>query len=258
MLRGVELHGAVAIVTGGGTGIGRAVCESLARAGVGAVVVNYSRSREEALETAATLEALGCRGIAQRADVSKEAEVAQMVGEVVARWSRLDVLINSAGTTRFIPHPDLDAVTDEVWDEILAVNVKGTFFCCRAAAEPLRRARGAIVNVASVSAFRAVGSSIPYAVSKAAVVQLTRSLAVALAPEVRVNAVAPGLVATRWFRRPLGEAAAEEQEARTAAVTPLRGVATAQHVAQAVMGLLASDFVSGECVVVDGGRHVLY
>jgi 3-oxoacyl-[acyl-carrier protein] reductase len=252
------LEGAVAIVTGGGTGIGRAVAESLARAGAGAVVVNYSRSEEDAVATAAALGELGCEGVPHRASVADDAAVRAMVDETVARFGRLDVLVNNAGTTRFIPMADLEAVTGEVWDEIMSVNLIGPFSCARAAAPALRRAHGAIVNVASIAGTRASGSSLPYGVSKAALLQLTRNLAVALAPEVRVNAVVPGLVATRWFRVRFGDEAAASQEERLAATTPLRAVATAEHVAQAVMGFLGSDLVTGESVIVDGGRHVTY
>ncbi len=254
----MNLGGAVAIVTGGGTGIGRAVSEALARAGARAVVVNYSRSRADAEATAETLTRLGCEGVAYQASVADESKVKAMVGETLGRFGRLDVLVNNAGTTRFIAHADLDAVTDEVWDEIISVNLKGTFYCSRAAAPALKQARGAIVNIASVAGARAAGSSIPYGVSKAAVLQLTRNLAVALAPDVRVNAVAPGLVATRWFREPFGDQAASEQESRVAASTPLREVATAEHVAQTVMAFLGTDLVTGEFVLVDGGKHLTY
>jgi NAD(P)-dependent dehydrogenase (short-subunit alcohol dehydrogenase family) len=193
-----------------------------------------------------------------QASVADEAAVKAMVADAVARFGRLDVLVNNAGTTRFIPQPDLDALTGEVWDEVLSVNVLGTFYCCRAAAPALKASRGAIVNIASIAGLRASGSSIVYGVSKAAVLQLTRNLAFALAPEVRVNAVAPGLVATRWFRVPFGDEAASAAEERIAAGTPLARVATAEHVAQAVMGFLGADQVTGESVVVDGGRHVVY
>ena len=254
----MNLGGAVAIVTGGGTGVGRAVSESLARAGALAVVVNYSRSEPDAQATAAALAELGCEGVPYRASVAVEAQVREMVAETLARFGRLDVLINNAGTTHFIAHADLDAITDQVWDDILGVNLKGTFYCSRAAAPALKRARGAIVNIASVAGTRAAGSSIPYGVSKAGVLQLTRNLAMALAPEVRVNAVAPGLVATRWFRVPFGDQAAADQESRIAAATPMQEVATPGYVAQAVMGFLGSDLVTGEFVLVDGGKHLNY
>ncbi len=254
----MQLADAVAIVTGGGTGIGRAVCESISRAGARAVVVNYSRSQEEAESTAAAVTELGCEGVPSQASVADEGAVRAMVAETISRFGRLDVLVNNAGTTRFIPHSDLDALTDEIWDEVLSVNLMGTFYCSRAAAPALRQAHGAIVNIASVAATRASGSSIVYGVSKAAVLQLTRNLAVALAPEVRVNAVAPGLVSTRWFRVPFGEEATASQEERIASGTPLGRVATAEHIAQAVMAFLSADHVSGETMLVDGGRHVTY
>jgi NAD(P)-dependent dehydrogenase (short-subunit alcohol dehydrogenase family) len=254
----MELKGTVAIVTGGGTGIGQAVCRRLAEAGARAIVVNYSRSQKDADATAAEIVEAGSEGLAIKADVASEPDVKRMVAETVERFGRLDVLINNAGTTRFIAHPDIDALTDEVWDTLFAVNLKGTFYCSRAAAEHLRRTKGAIVNIASIAGMRGAGSSIAYGVTKAGILQLTRGLAVALAPHVRVNAVAPGLVATRWFRVPFGEEAAQSQEATVGAATPLNGVAVPDHVAQAVMGFLAADFVTGQALVVDGGKNVTY
>src|SRR5713101_6499029 len=138
----MDLGGRVAIVTGGGTGIGRATSVRLAKAGAKAVVVNYSRSASDAESTAEELRSIGSEAIPYRADVADEA----MVKAIVERFGRLDVLVNNAGTTHFIPHADLDALTDEVWNEILSVNLKGTFFCCRAAAPHLRESRGVIVS----------------------------------------------------------------------------------------------------------------
>ncbi len=254
----MDLNGSVGLVTGGATGIGRAVCLELARAGAKAVVINYSHSRDEAESTAAELAALGVEGVPVVADVAKEEQVARMVEEAVAKLGRLDVLVNNAGVTRFIPFPDLDAVTDEVWDHILGINLKGPFYASRAAAPHLRRAKGCIVNIASIAGLRGSGSSLPYGVSKAALTQLTRGLAIALAPDVRVNAVNPGLVATRWFRRGFGDDAAEDQEAKIAQGTPLKAVATPEHVAQAVMGFIRSDMVTGQYLVVDGGKNITY
>jgi NAD(P)-dependent dehydrogenase (short-subunit alcohol dehydrogenase family) len=254
----MELAGRVAIVTGGGTGIGRATSMRLARAGVKAVVVNYSRSAEDAEATAQEVQAIGAEAIPRRADVADESQVKDLVSSTVDRWGRLDVLVNNAGTTHFIPHPDLDALTDEVWNEILGVNLKGTFFCCRAAAPELKKTGGAIVNVASIAAHRASGSSIAYAVSKAGVVQLTRALALALAPEVRVNSVSPGLVSTRWFSRKFGDEAAAAQEESFARATPLGKIATADDVARAVVSLLENDLVTGQDLVVDGGKNITY
>jgi 3-oxoacyl-[acyl-carrier protein] reductase len=254
----MDLAGRVAIVTGGGTGIGRAVCLRLAKAGARGVVVNYSRSEKDAQATAVELVSLGADALAHRADVSDESAVAGMVAAVRDRYGRLDVLINNAGTTHFIPHPDLDALTEEVWNDILSLNVKGTFYCCRAAAPELRKTKGVIVNVASIAGHRATGSSIVYAVSKAGVLQLTRALALALAPDVRVNSVSPGLVSTRWFRRQFGDEAADAQEASFAGTTPLGMIANPDHIAQAVMALVENDAITGQDVVVDGGKNVVY
>jgi len=254
----MELAARVAIVTGGGTGIGRATSLLLARRGIKAVVVNYSRSAADAEITAKDVRALGAEALTYRADVADEAQVKAMVTATFDRYRRLDVLVNNAGTTHFVPHADLDALTDEVWNDILSVNVKGTFFCCRAAAPELKKTRGAIVNMASIAAHRASGSSIAYAVSKAGIVQLTRALALALSPEVRVNSVSPGLVSSRWFSKRFGDEAAAAQEETFARATPLRKIATPDDVAQAVVSLLENDVITGQDLVIDGGKNVLY
>jgi len=254
----MELAGRVAIVTGGGTGIGRATSLRLAKAGARAVIVNFSRSGDDAEATAREVKELGAEAIAHRADVADEPQVKAMVAATADRFGRIDVLVNNAGTTHFIPHPDLDSLTDAVWNEILSVNLKGTFFCCRAAAPELKKTGGAIVNIASIAAHRASGSSIAYAVSKAGVVQLTRALALALAPEVRVNSVSPGLVSTRWFSSRFGDEAAAAQEETFAKQTPVQKIATPDDVARAVIAMLENDLVTGQDLVVDGGKNILY
>jgi 3-oxoacyl-[acyl-carrier protein] reductase len=254
----MELKGAVGIVTGGATGIGHAVCLELAQAGAGGFVVNSSRSVDDATATVAELADLGVEALPVKADVSREPEVKAMIDQAAKHFGRIDILVNNAGTTRFIPFPDLEAVTDEVWQHILGVNLLGPWYASRAAAPHLRQSRGCIVNVASIAASRASGSSLPYGVSKAALTQLTRALAVALAPEVRVNAVNPGLVSSRWFRQPFGDEAAAAQEAAIASRAPLKAVATPAQVAQAVMGFIRSDIVTGQHLVVDGGLNLTY
>jgi len=159
--------------------------------------------------------------------------------------------VNNAGTTFFVEHADLDALTEEMWDRMLAVNLKGVFFCCRAAVRVMRQERlGRIVNVASVAGLTGRGSSIGYCASKAGVISVTKSLALALAPEILVNAVAPGFVETRWT------AGRDEFRARNLAATPLDRVAEPEDVADAILYLAKTDFVTGQVLTVDGGRTI--
>ncbi|SEG90859.1 3-oxoacyl-[acyl-carrier protein] reductase [Nonomuraea solani] len=254
----MDVNGTVAVVTGGGTGIGAAVAESLARKGAAAVVVNYSRSSEAAQATVARLESLGCKAEAMAADVSDDAAVRRMAERVRAAYGRVDALVCNAGTTAWVPFPDLDGLTDEVWRDIMGVNLMGAFYCARAFAPDLKAARGAIVNVASIAGLLATGSSMAYGVSKAALLQLTKDLAVALGPDVRVNAVAPGLVATRWHIDRVGEQVFADMAAKEEAKAPLRRTARPEHIAQMVTALLEADMVTGEILVGDGGRHLGY
>ena len=254
----MKIEGSRALVTGGGTGIGRAVALQLAGSGAAGVAINYSRSHEEAESTAAELRALGTTVAVIQADVSSDQDARRLVAESVASLGGLSCVVNSAGVTQVIPYGDLDAVTDEVWDRILGVNVKGTFQVSRAAAPALRESGGAIVNVGSMAGLLPTGSSLPYGVSKAALHQLTRALALALAPEVTVNAVAPGLVSTRWFRQHADDEFADGIETRIGRQTPLGRVATADDVARSVLGLLAGEMVTGQLLVVDGGKWLTY
>jgi 3-oxoacyl-[acyl-carrier protein] reductase len=237
-----------ALVTGSATGIGRAVAVRLAGLGY-AVAVNYSRSESEAHETASAVEALGVPVLLCRADVADDAAVRAMVARCGREFGGLDVLVNNAGTTHFIAHDDLEAVTDRVWDDILGVNLKGAFHCCRAAMPLLRESGGNVVNVTSVAGLQGHGSSIPYAASKAALNSLTKSLARAFAPQVRVNAVAPGPVATRWLK------GREDMVRQALATTPLGRAAEPDDIADAVVFLATgTTLVTGQIVVVDGGR----
>jgi len=243
----MDVRDKVAIVTGGGTGIGHATSLLLARQGA-AVAVNYSRSRQDAEGAAAEIEGLGGRALAVGADVADEDQVVAMVERVAAHFGGVDLLVNNAATTEYIALTDLDAVTDEVWDRIFAVNVKGMFYCARAVAPRMRaRGQGAIVNIGSIAGLLGSGSSLPYAVSKAAVIGLTRSLARALAPQIRVCNVAPGIVETRWV------AGRDEHARRLSANAPLQRTATPEDVAALVCALLANDAVTGQTVPIDGG-----
>ena len=247
----MELRGKIAIVTGGGTGIGRAVCLRLAGAGAKAVVINYSRSADEAEATAAEVSSSGSQALAHRANIADEAMVKVMIATTVDRFGGLDVLVNNAGTTHFVAHPDLDGLTEEVWSDILSVNLKGTFYCCRAALPALQERGGNIVNVTSVAGQSGLGSSIPYAASKAAVNCLTKSLARAFGPRVRVNAVAPGPVLTRWLADHM------ERVQQSLQGTPLGRAAEPEDIADAICYLaLGTTLTTGQVLVVDGGRTV--
>ena len=240
----------VALVTGSATGIGRAVAWRFADRGF-AVTVNYSKSRGEAEETAEGVRTRGGLAIVVEADVADDTAVRVMVERTVESFGGLDVLVNNAATTYFVPHTDLDGLTGRVWDDILNVNLKGTFFACRAAMPLLKGRSGNIVNIASVAGVAGSGSSIAYAASKGAVITLTKSLAKAFAPEVRVNAVAPGPVQTRWL--------ADHPEMIESAMklTPLKRPATPEDVAAVVLFLAdQTSLMTGQVLVVDGGRTI--
>jgi 3-oxoacyl-[acyl-carrier protein] reductase len=252
----MKLASKAAIITGGGTGVGRATALELARQGC-SVLVNYSRSRDEAEATAAEVEKLGVRAIAYQADVSQDAACRAMVDEAVRAFGRLDVLVNNAGTTTFITHADLERVTDEDWDRILGVNLKGPFFCSRAAAKPMMATGdAAIVNVASVAGIAAVGSSIPYAASKAGLINMTIALARVLAPAIRVNAVAPGFITGRWLENGLGLAYEVVRKAMEDRV-PMHRVCEPEEVTAVIMNLISnSPMVTGQTIVCDGGMLI--
>jgi 3-oxoacyl-[acyl-carrier protein] reductase len=238
----------VALVTGSATGVGRAVVLRFAKLGY-AVAVNYSRSAAEAEATLSVLEDLGVPAIVCQANVGEDAQVRAMLQRCRNELGGLDVLVNNAATTHFIPHTDLDAVTDEIWDEIFQVNLKGAFYASRAAMPLLKERSGCIVNVSSVAGLQGHGSSIPYSASKAALNCLTQSLARAFAPHVRVNAVAPGPILTRWL---VGH---EDHVEKAIAQTPLRRAATPDDVADVVEFLaVGTALMTGQVVVADGGR----
>lgn len=244
----MDLQNKVALVTGGGTGIGRATCLELARRGA-TVVVNYSRSQTDAEETAQAINNAGGRAIAMQADVSRDGQVRAMVDSIVQQCGTVDLLVNNASITRHIPMGDLEAATGEVWDEIYAVNVKGMFYCARAVAPVMKRSgQGAIVNVGSIAGLTGVGSSMPYAVSKAAIHALTKSLARTLAPEIRVCCVAPGGVATRWW------AGREEVVNQLSRRLLLQRLATPEDIAQMICSALEQEAMTGQIITIDSGQ----
>ncbi|HEX4147478.1 MAG TPA: SDR family NAD(P)-dependent oxidoreductase [Pirellulales bacterium] len=252
----MQVEGKAALVTGSSSGVGRATALALARRGCD-VAVHYQQSRSEAEAVVAEIKSAGRRAVALQADVADDAQCRRLVDEAVQALGRLEILVNSAGTTRFIPHPALERVADEDWDHILGVNLKGPFQCIRAARPYLEAAGSAeVVNVASIAGIAATGSSIPYAASKAALINMTVALARALAPTIRINAVAPGFITGRWLERGLGEqyqAVKQKVEQRA----PLGRVCRPEDVADAILGLITgSDLVTGQTLVVDGGMLI--
>jgi 3-oxoacyl-[acyl-carrier protein] reductase len=243
----------VALVTGSATGIGRAAAVESARHGFD-VAVNCSRSVAEAEETVRQCQAAGATTALIQADVSDDAAVRRMLAEVESAFGRLDALVNVAGTTVLTAQDDLEAISADDFDRIFAVNVKGVFLVTRAAAPLLRRTgNAAVVNLASIVGPRPGAQPIPYAASKAAVVNMTRTFSRVLAPEVRVNAVAPGWIAGEWMERTLGEHYERLME-RRARATPLGRVATFEDVAEVILNLIEHNtFVTGETIVIDGG-----
>jgi 3-oxoacyl-[acyl-carrier protein] reductase len=238
----------VALVTGSATGVGRACAVRFAKLGY-AVVVNYSKSEADARETVRLVEAAGASALLYKATVADEVQVQEMIARATTTFGRLDVLINNAGMTHFVAHTDLDALTDAVWDEIFQVNLKGAFYCTRAAMPLLKAAKGSVVNVTSVAGLTGQGSSIPYCASKAALNCLTQSLARAFGPDVRVNAVAPGPINTRWLK------GREAHVAKFLEQAPLGRAADPDDIADAVIYLATgTTLTTGQVLVVDGGR----
>jgi 3-oxoacyl-[acyl-carrier protein] reductase len=251
----MELQGRVALVTGGAGGIGGAVVRSFAKSGIRGVVIHYRKSRKEAEDLAAEIERAGVSALAVQANIQNDKEVRGMINKINERFGRLDILVNNAGITHWVKISDLEALTDEIWDEILDVNVKGAFRCARAAAKLLEVDRGMIVNVSSISGVLSPStmSSLAYGTAKAALIHLTRGLAVAMAPKVRVNCVAPAFTDTPWMSGHYG-ANYQQVIAEASAGYPLQRIAIPDEVAGAILGLITGgDFVTGQTLIVDGG-----
>jgi 3-oxoacyl-[acyl-carrier protein] reductase len=254
----MNVQNKVAIVTGGGTGVGRATSLQLAAQGC-AVLVNYSRSADEAQATVEEIKDNGGEAIAHCADVSENSLVLEMIEATTREFGKLDILVNNAGTTEFISFKDLDAVTPETWNRIMKVNVIGAFQVARAAAKAIRKTSGTgdIVNVTSVAGLNATGSSIPYAASKAALNNVTLSLARTLAPDIRVNAVAPGFITGRWLENGLGDKYEAFRDNFNENL-PLKRVCDPKDVADAILSLLTgSRLVTGHILPCEAGMLLM-
>jgi 3-oxoacyl-[acyl-carrier protein] reductase len=253
-----QLKGKVAIVTGSASGIGASVALGLARRGAD-VVVNYSRNEKDAKDVAEQVKAAGARALLVQADVAKDEDCRKLADAAMNAWGRIDILVNNAGTTKFAAHTDLAALSAEDWQMIYGVNVIGPFQMMRACVDALKASGdGAVVNVSSVAGVMGVGSSIAYAASKGALNTLTLSLARAFAPEIRVNAVCPGYVATPWFSGRFGEENSKRIADQQADANPLKRVAYAEDIADAVLFLASPSArnISGEFLLIDSGMHL--
>ena len=254
----MNLRDCVIIVTGSATGLGASVVKQVAAKGA-RVVINYTKSEKEARETEAVCDYLGVESIVCQADVSVDEDCRRMADEAVAKWGRIDALVNNAARSVFANSNDLEALHGRQFMEVFAVNVVGPYQMARAVAPHMKeRGHGSIVNVSSISAVTGAGSSIAYAASKGALNTMTLSLARSLAPEIKVNAVLPGASPSRWWADGIGEEAAETLFEKFSAQVPLRDVATPDSVARTVVWLLEdAAYTTGEMIKIDSGMHLL-
>jgi len=251
----LNIRGKRALITGASRGVGAATALALAKAGC-KVAINYNQSLERAEQVAVQCHEAGAEAILVQGDVAEDTACRSMVEQALSVFGGLDILINNAGTTRFIDFPNLEDVKDEDWDRIFAVNLKGPFQMARAAREALAEDEGGvIVNTASIAGMVGAGSSIPYCASKAALINLTLSLARTLGPEIRVNAIAPGFIEGEWLQNGLGETY-EQVKAAKAAGTVLGKVSTPDDIASGIIAMVLATNTTGHTLVIDGGDTV--
>jgi 3-oxoacyl-[acyl-carrier protein] reductase len=240
------------IVTGSSSGVGAATALQLARAG-GGVAINFSRDPRPAEEVAQACIAAGGDAISVQANVASDADCRRLASAALDRWGRIDGLVNNAGTTKFAPMRNLDALSADDFHDVYSVNVVGAYQMVRACLEALRAARGAVVNVSSIAGSMGVGSSHAYAASKGALNTLTLALARSLGPEIRVNAVLPGFIETRWLKQGLGDQY-ERVRAAYRANSALATTLQPDDVADAIVALLRASKVTGQLHTIDAGR----
>lgn len=246
----------VALITGSGTGVGAAAALQLAQRGWN-VVINYSRSAAEAEASAAACRAAGADTLLLQGDVAADADCRALAAAAVQRWDRIDALVNNAGMSVFGDAATWDALDLDTFQRIYAVNTVGAFQMVRACLPQLKAARGCIVNVSSIAGALGIGSSVPYIASKGAMNAMTLHLARTLAPDVRVNAVCPGLITSRWFAQGIGQEGAERTRAGFERTAPLGRASTPEDVAGAVVWLIeGAPTMTGELLLLDGGMHL--
>jgi len=256
----MPLKNKVAIVTGSATGLGAAVALRLADQGCN-VVINYTKSEAEAKETLAACQAKGVEAILGQGDVGEDADCRRIVQTAVDKWGRVDVLVNNAGGTKFADHAKLDELNAEDFLWIYKVNVVGAYQMIRACEPHMKQAgKGSVVNISSIAGVTGIGSSVAYAASKGALNTMTLSLARSLAPMIRVNAVCPGFIGTRWFSDRFGTQTFEGIKRQQEETTPLRRAGTPEDIAAAVVFFCGegSDHITGETLITDAGLHLGY
>lgn len=261
-MAGRDFEDFVVVVTGASTGLGRAIAVETADRGAKAIIINYARSADEAEETARQVRERGAEAVLVQGDVALD-EDCRRIAAAATPYGRIDALFNNAGVTKFAPnHADLEAVSAEDFVNLYSVNVIGAFQMVRAARALLEAGErpGAVVNTSSIAGVTGIGSSVPYAASKGAMNTLTLSLARALAPRIRVNAVCPGFIDTPWFGKGVGAERAQKIREGTAASTPLKAASSAEDIAAAAVFLAStsSRHVTGEALLVDAGTHLGY
>jgi len=253
----MDMNGASIIVTGSSSGMGATVATGLAAKGA-RVVINYSKSEDAARAVAEQCEQAGGEAILCQANVAEDADCRKLAAAALDKWGRIDGLVNNAGTTRFALHRDLEALDAEDFQAIYAVNVIGAYQMIRAVAPAMQeQGLGAVVNVSSIAGVMGRGSSVAYAASKGALNTMTLSLARALGPEIRVNAICPGLIQGRWLREGLGAERYDKMVAEMETSTPLRKAGTPEDMAETAIWLLeGASHITGELIIVDAGLHL--
>jgi 3-oxoacyl-[acyl-carrier protein] reductase len=253
-----DLKNRVAIITGSSSGVGASTARLLASLGCN-VVINYNSNAAGGNQVAAECEKLGVETIVFGGNVADDAACKSMVAGAVERWGRVDILVNNAGTTKFVDHSDLDGLSAKDFNHIYAVNVIGAYQMIRAVNEQMKTQEdgGAVVNVASIAGVTGYGSCVAYAASKGAMVTMTLSLARALGPKLRINAVCPGFIAGEWLREGFGDEKYELLMENNRNAAPLGIVATPETVADAILHFISGpQVITGETLIVDGGRHL--
>jgi len=248
----------IAVVTGSSRGLGATTVKMLAGRGYN-VVINYSKSETEAREVQKACEASCAGTLLCRADVSEDADCRRLVDETVKKWGRIDVLVNNAATTKFNVHGNLEGLSKEDFLNIYSINVVGPYQMIRAVAPHMKKTgRGVVVNIASLAGVKAIGSSVAYCASKAALINMTMALARALGPEIRVNAICPGFIQGEWLKAGMGEDKYNKLKDRLEGTLPLRATATPEIIAETIR-YFSEDaiLVTGEALLLDGGQHLV-